>query len=359
MFIILAVFNRTEQVLSNEHYMKLIEQEILNQALVTLQEKVVMSPIKHQEVTNIGSFDAKVQILGIDFLCIIKTNVRTSNLNSLLQQLKQDKSNSKDMPILLIAKYISPNVFDELIHNDINRLDRAGNCHIRYMQDKHIVFQLSNKGEKNQVEKESTYPVFKEAGIKVIFYLLQNSHNVNLPYRSIQEATNVSLGTIKNVINKLIAQCYILVTSKGRFMKNQKALLDQWVISYHQVLKPTLGLSNMSFKSPDHKTKWKDIVLPKGMFWSGEPGANLIDAYLEPGQFDIYTEVPSANLMRTGFVKPENPGDIHLLEKFWKWEAADSVAPIILIYADLMGSGNSRCIEMAKRLLKNELNNFN
>jgi len=353
------MFNRTEQILFNEHYMKLIEQEILNQALVTIQENFEILSIKHQKISNIEPFDAEIQISKIKFFCIIKTNVRRSNLNSLLQQLKQYKFKRKDTPILLIAKYISPSIFDELLQNDINRLDRAGNCHIRYMKNGHTIFQLSNKGEKNPIEKENTYPIFKEAGIKVIFYLLQNLRNVNRPYRTIQEATKVSLGTIKNVINGLIAQDYVLVTNKGRFMKNQKALLDLWVISYHQVLKPKLLLSNMSFKSPEHKTKWKDLVLPKGMYWSGEPGANLIDAYLEPERFDIYTEIPSANLMRTGAVRPENPGDIHLFEKFWKWEAADSIAPIILIYADLMGSGNSRCIEMAERLLKNELNNFN
>ena len=36
----------------------------------------------------------------------------------------------------------------------------------------------------------------------------------------------------------------------------------------------------------------------------------------------------------------------------------DRTVPAILIYADLMGSGNSRCLEAAQRILRNELKDF-
>ena len=44
--------------------------------------------------------------------------------------------------------------------------------------------------------------------------------------------------------------------------------------------------------------------------------------------------------------------------KFWNWETDNRTVPAILIYADLMGSGNSRCLEAAQRILRNELKDF-
>lgn len=56
--------------------------------------------------------------------------------------------------------------------------------------------------------------------------------------------------------------------------------------------------------------------IAKGMSWGGEPAANLTDGYLQPGLFDIYTEIPAAHLIRTGVVKQDANGEIHLYNKF-------------------------------------------
>ncbi|GHV33424.1 hypothetical protein FACS1894177_09790 [Bacteroidia bacterium] len=48
------------------------------------------------------------------------------------------------------------------------------------------------------------------------------------------------------------------------------------------------------------------------MYWGGESGANLIDNYLYPGTFDIYSEVPARTLLPTGFVVPKEDGEIKI-----------------------------------------------
>lgn len=205
---------------------------------------------------------------------------------------------------------------------------------------------------------EKAYPVFQDAGIKVIFYLLQDKNNINKAYREIQENTGVALGTVKNVIDELVTRNFILVTDKGRILKNRKALLDLWVENYNQVLKPKLLIGRMAFRTNEQRNKWKTMELPEGMYWGGESAANMIDNYLEPGAFDIYTDVPTAYLMKTGFVKQDTNGEIKVYQKFWQWETENHLAPLILIYADLMGSNNSRCLEAANRLMEYGLNDF-
>ena len=73
---------------------------------------------------------------------------------------------------------------------------------------------------------EKPYPSFQEAGLKVIFYLLQNIANVNKPYREIQRATGVSLGAIKNIINVLAERNFILIANRRRTLKNINKLID-------------------------------------------------------------------------------------------------------------------------------------
>ena len=339
--------------------MILIERETLNLALEALKEKFTLPDdvVIHKENGAYGNFDALVQIMNVDFLCKIKGNITATNINTIVNHLQKYMA-IENRPVLLVAKYINPNMFDKLVGLGLNILDCAGNCHIRYMNGNIPVFHLINKGEKNVFANEKAYPVFQDAGIKVIFYLLQDKNNINKAYREIQENTGVALGTVKNVIDELVARNFILVTDKGRILTNRKALLDLWVENYNQVLKPKLLMGRLAFRTNEQRIKWLAMELPEGMYWGGESAANMIDNYLEPGAFDIYTDVPTAYLMKTGFVRQDANGEIKVYQKFWKWETENHLVPLILVYADLMGSGNSRCLETANRLIEYGLNDF-
>lgn len=333
--------------------MVLVEREILNVALEALKEKLALPDhlVTQEDYNEYDAFDAVIQIMNVDFLCVIQNNITVANLNAVVNliHLQMDKKNTTK-PVILVTKYINPALFDKLVDNGINILDCAGNCYIKYMTGDNLVFYIANKGEKNVFAKEKVYPVFQEAGIKVIFYLLQYKRNVNKTYREIQENTGVALGTIKNVFDELTSRNFILLTDNGRLLKNTKALLDLWVENFNQVLKPKLYMGTMAFRANDLKNRWYEMQLPEGMYWGGEAAANLMDKYLLPAAFDIYTDVPTAQLMKTGFVRHDPTGEIKVYQKFWKWSTDEHLVPVILAYADLMGSGNSRCIEAAKRL---------
>lgn len=339
--------------------MVLAEHEILNLALEALRGKLALpeTAVIQKEDNPYKDFDATVQIMNVDFLCEVKNTVTTTTIGNITSRLKVLAATEK-RPVLLIAKYITPTVIDDLASNGINTLDCAGNCHIRYEIGNKLIFHLTNKGEKNTFMTEKPYPAFQEAGLKVIFYLLQNIANVNKPYREIQSATGVSLGAIKNVFNILVERNFILLTNSKRTLKNINALLNLWVENYNQVLKPKLLLSRMTFRTNEQRIKWLAMELPEGMYWGGESGANMVDTYLEPGIFDIYTQIPAAHLMKTGFVRHDEKGEIRIYQKFWNWETENHLVPLILIYADLIGSGNSRCQEMAERLLDYGLKDY-
>ena len=133
--------------------------------------------------------------------------------------------------------------------------------------------------------------LFQETGLKIIFQLLTDPYKVNFTYRDIQELVGVSLGSVYIIMNELEEK--------------------------------------------------------------GEPAANMRDGYLYPDCFTIYGG--STGVLVKAGLRVDEDGEIFVYNKFWKKIDLDTTVPAILIYADLMGSGNSRNIEAAQRILEHEL----
>lgn len=293
-----------------------------------------------------------VRILGAEFYCVVETEINGSSLHRVEEKLKSC-SNPKKLPILLITRYVHPSVYDLLRQKRINFADASGNYHILHTKGKKLIFQLSHTGEPPVTNKVKRYPIFQEAGLKVVFYLLQSPENVSKPFREIKEHSGVAIGTVKHVIDELVTRKFIFSTQKKRVLRERRLLLNLWVENYHQVLKPKLLLKRLDFRTSEQKENWKQLSLPTGMFWGGECASNLLNDYLSPATFELYTEVSFSHLMRTGEIRTTE-GDIYMYQKFWK----GNTMPLILIYADLIGSEDSRCIEAANKLLNDELSDF-
>ncbi len=337
----------------------MMQDTIIGQAFNALAETVPTGGVDfiERKKRQKAGVDPVVKIMGKEYVCFERNHVTKATMNTTLAMLQSAKV-TPEQQILLVAQYINPQIANELAENGVNYLDTAGNCLIRYMQEGRLVFQIFNQGRKCKETAAKSYPVFQETGLKVIFYLLLKPDNVRMTYREIGNQTNASLGSIKNVIDELTKRGFIEETSNGRILRNKPKLLDMWVNNYNEVLKPKLLLGRMSFRTEDKRNDWNSMQLPKGMYWGGEPAANIVDGYLQPGSFDIYSDIPVAHLMLTGAVKQDENGEIHVYRKFWDNQEENKTVPSLLIYADLMGSGNSRCLEAAQRLLKNELKDF-
>lgn len=91
--------------------------------------------------------------------------------------------------------------------------------------------------------------------------------------------------------------------------------------------------------------------------------------YVKPGELTIYADkLPTLLAAQQRFMKTTEPGNAAVVEvrrKFWNFPTdADrgDVTPPVLVYADLLATGDGRCIETAQmvydahvaRLLKEE-----
>ena len=298
------------------------------------------------------TYDGVIYIQGVAFSCLIEQDVTSTNYGRIKRRLEQIEAGG-NMPILLIGGYISSSLYSDLKQGRINFMDSVGNCFISHINKGGMILHISNSGIKSSYKTSVAYPLFREAGLKVIFYLLQSLERFSEPFRTIRDGSGVSIGTVKNIMDELASRGYILITQEKRVLVKGKQLLDDWAENYALVLKPKLLLQRFSFRSVEKREEWQSIRLPSNMWWGGECAAAKRQGYLIPENFMIYGETLPAQLMSTGAVLMGD-GEIALYKKFWVEEGV----PAVLVYADLMTSGRSRNIEAANKLLDNELPDF-
>jgi len=302
-----------------------------------------------------NEYDGIIDINGHAFTVEAKNELRKENKGFLFTRLEELKTNT-NLPTLIIAKYITSDVALELRENGINYLDVAGNCFIKYRDlILYIVGQKVHKKEKTNQAK-----AFQEAGIKIIFNLLNNPDNLQLSYRELAELADVSTGSVSNVMNELEEQNFILKTKLKRVLKNKAQLLERWVIAYQDVLRPRLVKKQMRFIKPDTIQNWKNLYLDNDKvitLWGAEPAAAILTNHLVPEKFSIYTTQSWQNVGSDMGLVPDVNGKVEVLQVFWKYKVPinENTIPPLLVYADLIGSGYSRNIETAQIILENEL----
>ena len=297
-------------------------------------------------------YDAFISINGHTFFVIAKNEIRKENEGPLINLVIpfEDKFSSH----IFIAKYISSDTANTLKSLRINYLDVSGNC---YLQTQDFLIYISGKKIQRK-QKTNQAKAFHESGVKLLFQLLSNPDNLQLSYRELAELSDISIGSVSNIITELDEQHFILRTKNKRLLKNKKELLERWIIAYHDVLRPRLMKKRMRFLQKETLTNWKSLPMKEKWLWGAEPGASLLTNHINPENFTIYTSESWQNLSVALGLIPDEKGNTEVLQQFWiekKNNEEKQIVPPLLIYADLMQSGFGRNVETAKLILENEL----
>lgn len=324
---------------------------IFSRAVAALQEHTGLEII-------IGHFvkgDALLKIGTNNFVVEIKKHLTPAN-KGIIMSLVKEAQQQFNFPMLLVADYIPQNIATEYRNAGINYLDTSGNCNIKTT---HLIFHIEGK-RKNKAEKINQSRAFQEAGIKIIYHLLNKPETINYTFRELAKTAEVSLGSVASVIQELSDLNYYMKTAKGKFLNNKVDLLQRWVIAYHDVLRPRLLLKKMRFTKV-RQSEWDSLSLRDAddtVLWGGEPAGSILTGHLYPGKYTIYTNGFWKSLISDLGLAPAEDGEIEVLRMFWDQEDGyfeKQIVSPLLIYADLMGSGNDRNIETAKIILDHEL----
>lgn len=346
----------------HEHIKKLNmrEKEILETAIkeFTAITGAAVHLLANELITNDNNKPNAFLELGFGtqktrFLVEVKNEIREQNLPRILTKLDQNKGEW-----LLICQYI-PKPMKEILKNmGINYLETAGNCFIKkgelffYINDRMVTPQRQPKEGK----------LWKQAGLKFLFGILQQPKLINSPYRTIAEVTAVALGNIGPFIEELKEEGYLKEAAengeKFLLLENSEMLRTKWIELFNAVLKPKLKRGRFRFLNNTDLLNWREAGTGiKGTFyWGAEPAAALLTGHLHPEFFTVYTKDQKTNLMKQLRLVPDVKGNVEIMDIFWNPKMADylnnnyQTVPPLLVYAELITSLDSRNRETAQRI---------
>jgi len=249
---------------------------------------------------------------------------------------------------LLVSDYVTPPIAEKLRNQGIEFIDAAGNGFI----DTSSRF-VWVKGERPKESIGSPRPptgrTYQPSGLQVVFALLCRPELVESSYREIADKAGVAHGTVGWTLPELQQEGHVVVIDKRRRLAGVRELLQKWVEAYARTLRPKLILGRYRAKRLDWVAKLD--VEGYGLSLGGEPAAQHLTSFLQPGSVTFYTEeVPSRFLLENRLL-PDKRGNVEFLRRFWSFESESAgLAPPLLVYADLLAIGDARCRETAKRI---------
>lgn len=322
------------------------ELEIIHLALDNLRKNV---PIKGNWMDAAPNKDIDGELLltiedkPIKYNIEIKNELRVHQLNQIFEL------NEKHPPFMLVAAHLFPKIKEELREHNVAYMEANGNIFLR----NNGIMLLIETNKPLAIEKKTSNRAFTKTGLKVVFEFLRNETWVNQTYQAIAEHTGTTAGNIFNVITGLLNEGFLLPVTKNEFkLNNKKALLDKWVTTYGEKLKPALRVGRFRFLKEDDFINWKKINLQPGKtLWGGEPAGDILTHYLNPEELTLYTKEGRNELMKNYRLIPDENGNVKVYQKFWRLDDADiETVPPILVYADLINMNDRRSRETAQKI---------
>ncbi|MBW2449412.1 MAG: hypothetical protein JRE92_03170 [Deltaproteobacteria bacterium] len=337
--------------------MKYKLKKILEKALNAFQKATGLNVDIHDyEYDEAGYPDAFMRIayedVELDFALDVKFGITRATIGVIAQEFFR----FQEKPVL-VTRYVNPRIAELLKDMDIPFIDTAGNAYIN--QPPLFVYIKGNKLDE-EMRPEQIQRAFRPAGLKVIYVLLCNPGIEDQPLREIAKAAEVALGTVNRVMKELEKMGNLIeIGRRKRRLVKKDHILKRWVTAYPEQLRPKLFRGRFRAVNYDW---WKDINIKDfGAYWGGEVAAALLTKYLRPEVFTIYTKQPIGKLVLKNKLKKDPDGNVEILNLFWNFKLntvnIDLVNPV-LVYADLMATGDTRNIETAGMIYDTEVTRF-
>lgn len=297
--------------------------------------------------------DNIVRIFSTSFKLIVNESPSQQYIRSL-------KSNLNDYRYyIVITENLSADQINFLKTENINFISSSAQIFIDLGY-----LKISNNLEENfkpqpadiKPQEPSSANLLRNSALKVILTLLSVKDAVQLPLRRVATLSNVSLGSCQTCFKMLEINSFIFKTPRGRFLKNCDKLLEIWVQGFNMLLKHKyfLGTARCRYEmSLDGLSRFLDGT---DCEWGGEPAAYILDRYLKPENYSIFSWQSFVKTCTDCELIPDPKGNVRIYRRFWNNELVSEkgLAPKLVVYAQLMGSNDSRCIEAAQRLLQSE-----
>ena len=149
---------------------------------------------------------------------------------------------------------------------------------------------------------------------------------------------------------------YLTAIRRIRRFNATKRMLDEWTLAYARTLRPKILIGRYRTPTIQDWQDWK--IGNEGTLWGGEPAGALLTGYLKPGTLTLYAkQVPPRMIFDHKLVADPNQltedGIVEFRQRFWNFDVPTNkpnTVPPALVYADLLATGDARCIETARKI---------
>lgn len=290
-------------------------------------------------------FDGRLLIKSsssdVSLLVEIKRNPRRALIPSLKQRI------GEKMPWVLLADYLSQPLQKELRENQINYVDSAGNAFVD--QDGLFLLVEGRKRESRADDKS-----YKPIELKALMCLLIQPDLLTCSYSQLEAKLSISRATFSGLFTKLKDKGFLKGETQDYRFHNCTRLQDEIAQPFSDMAKRKLLTKRYEFAKPDGYQTWSSWKLSSDTRWGGEPAISLLDDFLIPEEWTLYTKASAKDLLKYLPIIPDSEGPISVFQQFWPDEIESgpikNTVPEILIYTDLIGSGHGRNKQAAQRI---------
>lgn len=252
---------------------------------------------------------------------------------------------------VLVTNYVTPEQAERLRQLDIPFFDAAGNA---YFSEPGLFVLIT--GKKVKEEKERPLRLFRPVSLKVLFLLLGYPEYMQKDYRTIAERVGVSLGAVSETFEDLRKNHYLLLPKKNeRILTRTSELLKKWVEAY--VNRVRIDSRFGRFRTDKVQGRWWEDVKIKDFdaVWGGEIAAEKLTRHLKPEMVTIYADSPIPKFQSRFGLRRDVGGNIEIIKKFWQMLEEGETAHPLIVYADLVATGDERNLETARIIYEKEI----
>lgn len=277
----------------------------------------------------------------LQYVAEIKRRLRPATLGAVIHQVAAHGNNA-----LLVTDYVTPPLADQLRAQGVQFIDAAGNAFLN--APPLLIWVKGEKPAERLTPPRDRGRAFAATGLQVVFALLCKPEAANLPYREIGQLAGVAHGTVGWVMPELEGLGFIAHVGKQRRLMNVDRLLRQWAEGYIRALRPKLVLGR--YHAPT--LEWWNTIDPQKYEYmlGGEAAAGRLTKHLRPGTITVYGAKIEPRFLVDHKLRKDADGEVEILKRFWRFDEEEQLAPVPLIYADLIQKNDARCLEAAQIL---------
>lgn len=325
------------------------ERELVDAAVEHLRRRGIQADVRWPVASIPRTHDSgprlRLQYAGhdTDYATTLRLGIARENVNAIAEQIRRGEPDT-----LLVADYVSLPLAEALRKVKQQFIDAAGNA---YLERPPLIIWISGmkRGADSRVIPPSVGRAFHSAGMRVVFGLLCNPDWARVPYRELARRTGVAHGSVGEIFAELRELGFISEIRGQRRLLQRGRLQLRWAEAYPRA--PRLALRLGRFRATDLRLLADPDLVPHEFCVGGEVAAARLVNDLQPGSAIVYGNPLDAQVLRAWRLSPDPEGNVESRRKFWDFEHGDpQFAPAPLVHADLLASGDDRCLQAARKI---------